>query len=49
MEAADKDEVLGEMIKGADDMVVEWILRLCYMTFENVVLENLRSTVIVPL
>ena len=30
-----KDEVTGEMVKGGGDMVVEWIWRLCNMTFES--------------
>ena len=31
--AAGKDEVTGEMTKGADDREVDWIWRLCNMTF----------------
>ena len=38
------------MIKGGDDMVVDWIWRLCNMVFESgVVPEDCRSTVIIPL
>ena len=33
--AAGMDEVTGEMVKGGDDMMVDWIWRLCNMTFEN--------------
>ena len=33
--AAGKDEVTGEMLKGGDDSVVDWIWRLCSMTFES--------------
>ena len=33
--AAGKDEITGEMIKGGGDTVVDWIWRLCNMTFEN--------------
>ena len=45
--ATGKDEVTGEMIKGGNDMVVEWIWRLCNMAFENgVVPEDWRSAVI---
>ena len=32
---AGKDEVIGEMIKGGDDMVVDWTCRLCSMAFES--------------
>ena len=32
---AGKDEITGEMIKGGGDRVVEWIWRLCNMTFES--------------
>ena len=50
MEAAGKDEVTGEMIKGGGDRVVDWIWRLCNMAFESgAVPENFRSAVIVPL
>ena len=31
----EKDEVTGEMIKGGDDRVVDWILSLCNMAFES--------------
>ena len=44
------DEITGEMIKGGDDRVEDWIWRLCNMTFESgVVPEDWRSAVIVPL
>ena len=33
--AASKDEIIGEMIKGGDDRVVDWILRLYNMVFES--------------
>ena len=47
---AAKDEIIGEMIKGGGDRVVDWIWRLCNMAFESgVVLEDWRSTAIVPL
>ena len=36
--AAATDEVTGEIIKGGDDKVVDWILMLCNMTFESGVL-----------
>ena len=48
--AEGKDEVMGEMIKGGGDRVVNWIWRLCNMAFESgVELEDCRSAVIVPL
>ena len=48
--AAGKDEVKGEMIKGGGNWVVDWIWRLCNMAFESgVVPENWRFAVIVPL
>ena len=48
--AAGKDEVTGEMIRGGGDSVVDWILRLCKIVFENgVVPEDSRSAVIVPI
>ena len=48
--AAGKDEVMGEMIKGGGDSLVDWIWRLCNMAFESgFVLEVLRSAVIIPL
>ena len=48
--AAGKDEVTGKMIKGGDDIAVNWIWRLCNMTFESgVVPEDWRSAMIVPL
>ena len=33
--AAGKDEIKGEMIKGGDDRVVDWIWKLCNIVFEN--------------
>ena len=46
----DKDEITGGMIKVGGDRVVDWIWRLCNMTFENgVAPEDWRSAVIVPL
>ena len=46
--AAGKDEITGEMIKGGGDRVVDWIWRLCNMAFENgVVPEDWSSIVIV--
>ena len=48
--AAGKDEVTGEMIKGGGNKVVDWIWRLCNMTFESsVVPEDWRFVEIVPL
>ena len=48
--AAGKDEITGEMIKGEDDRVVDWIWRLCNIAFESgVVPEDWRSAVIVTL
>ena len=48
--SAGKDEITGEMIKGAGDRVVDWIWRLCNMDFESCVLpEGWRSSVIVSL
>ena len=45
-----KYEVKGEMIKGEDDSVVDWIWRLCNMVFESGgVPKDWRSAVIVPL
>ena len=45
-----KDEVTGEMIKGGDDMVLNWIWRLCNKVFQRgVVFEDWRYAVIVPL
>ena len=32
--ATGKGEITGEMIKGGGDRVVDWIWRLCNMTFE---------------
>ena len=48
--AAGKNDITGEMIKGVDDRVVDWIWRLCNMAFESgVVTEDWRSAVIIPL
>ena len=48
--AAGKDKITGEMKKGGDDRVVDWIWRLCNMPFESgVVPEDWRSAVIVSL
>ena len=48
--AAGKDEITGEMIKGGGDRMVDWIWRVCNMTFESsVVVEIWRSLVILPL
>ena len=45
-----KNEITGEMMKGGGDRVVDWIWRLCNMTFESgVVPEDWRSAVIVPM
>ena len=42
--AVSKDEVTGEMIKGEGDRVVDWIWRMCNLTFESgVVPEDWRS------
>ena len=47
--ATGKDEITGEMIKGGDDRVVDWIWGLCNMAFERgVVPEDWRYAVIVP-
>ena len=32
---AGKDEITGEMIKGGDDRVTDWIWRLCNMAYES--------------
>ena len=32
---AGNDEITGEMVKGGDDMVVDWIWRMCNMVFES--------------
>ena len=38
------------MVNGEDDMVVDWIWRMCNMAFESgVVSEDCSFTVIVPL
>ena len=48
--AGGKDEIIGEIIKGGDDRVEDWIWTLCNMAFESgVVTEDWRSLVIVPL
>ena len=46
---AGKDEITGEMVKAGGGWVMDWIWRLCNMALENVVLEDWRSTLIVPL
>ena len=47
---AGKDEMIGEIIKGGGDRVVDWIWRLCDMAFESgVVPEDWISAVIVAL
>ena len=33
--AAGKDEITGEIIKSGGDRVVDWIWKVCDMTFEN--------------
>ena len=33
--AAGQDEIIEEMINGGGDRVLDWICRLCNMTFEN--------------
>ena len=44
------NEVTGEFAKGGGDMVVDWIWRLCNMTFEiEIVPEDWRCAVIVLL
>ena len=48
--AAGKDEITGEMINGGGDRVVDWIWRLCNVTFESGgVPEDWRSAVTVPM
>ena len=48
--AIGKDEVKGEMIKGRGNRVVDWIWRVCNMTFESgVVLKDWRAAVTVSL
>ena len=50
LKATGKDEITGELIKGGGDRVVDWVQRLCNMTFESgVVPEDWRSAVIVTL
>ena len=42
--AADENEVMGEILNGGDDMVVDWIWRMCSMVVESgVVPEDWRS------
>ena len=49
-EAAGKDGVTGETIKGGNDRVVDWVWMLCNMAFESgVVSEGWRSAKIVQL
>ena len=48
--AAGGDEITEEIIKGGGDRVVDWIWRICSMSFESGVLPgDWRSAVIVPL
>ena len=45
---AGKDEITGEMIKGGNDRVVDWIWRLYNMAFESGgVLKDQRSDVMI--
>ena len=45
-----KDEIKGEMIKGGGERVVDWIWKLCNITFENGLVPKIwRSAVIVQL
>ena len=47
---ASKNEITKEMIKGGGDRVLDWIWRLCNMTFQSGVLrKDWRSTAIIPL
>ena len=47
---AGKDEIMGEMIKGEGNRVVDWIWMLCNTSLESgVVSEDWRSAVIVSL
>ena len=47
---ARKNKFTGYMIKGGGYRVVDWIWRLCNLTFESgVVPEDCRSAMIVPL
>ena len=49
-EAAGKDEVTGEKVKGGSNRVLDWIWRLCNMAFESGgVPEDWRSALIFPL
>ena len=48
--AASEDEITGETIEAGGDRVVDWIWRLCNMTFESAVVPgDWRSAMIVPL
>ena len=48
--AAGMDEITREMIKGGGERVVDWIWRLCNMSFESdAVPEDWRSVMVVPL
>ena len=48
--AVGKDEITGEAIKGGGNKVVDWIWRLCNVTFESGFMpEDCRSAVIVSL
>ena len=47
--AAVKDEVTGEMTKGGDNSVVDWIWRLCNVFESGVVPEDWKSNMIIPL
>ena len=50
LNAAGKDQITGEMIKGGGERVTNWIWRLCNIAFENGgVPEDWRSVVIIPL
>ena len=45
-----KDEITGEMRKGGDERVVDWIWKLCNMAFESGgVAGDWRFAVIIPL
>ena len=49
-EAAGKDEVTGEKVKGGSNRVLDWIWRLCNMAFESGgAPEDWRSALIFPL
>ena len=48
--AAGKDEITGKVVKDGDNRVVNWIWRLCNMTFESgAVPEDWKSVEIVQL